>query len=40
MQQDIFNIVVDLLPYIVFGGAALFTLILLMMDWIIEKNSK
>ena len=40
MQQEEFNKIVDLLPYIVFGGAAFFILLILAVNWLIEKLSK
>lgn len=40
MQQEEFNKIVDLLPYIVFGGAAFFTLLILLVNWLIKKWRK
>jgi hypothetical protein len=40
MEQQKFNTIVDLLPYIVFGAAALGVLIILFTNWLIEKIRK
>jgi len=40
MKQETFNSIVDLLPWIVFGGAALGVLIILLINWVIEKTRK
>jgi len=40
MNQETFNKIVDLLPYIVFGVAALLILLIMFINWIIEKINK
>ena len=40
MKQETFNSIVDLLPWIVFSGAALGVLIILLINWLTEKISK
>ena len=40
MEQEKFNKIVDMIPYIVFGGAAFGVLIIILINWLIEKISK
>ena len=39
-KQEKFNKIVDLLPDIVIGGAAFFTLLVLSINWLIKKIRK
>ncbi len=40
MEQENFNKLVDMMPYIVFGGAALCVLMIMFINWLIEKTRK
>ena len=38
MGQENFNKLVDMMPYIVFGGASLGALIIMIINWLIQKT--
>jgi hypothetical protein len=40
MEQDNFNELVDMMPYIVFGGAAFSILLIMFINWLIGKINK
>ena len=40
MEQDNFNKLVDIMPYIVFGGATFLILLIMFINWVIVKINK